>query len=373
MRVNWKITFLVLAPLLLSAILIKVKATGDRDYVPWQNVVLPKPSAMGEAAHAFAFAPDSQKIAVSTFQSGVQIWDIKQSKFEKDFVRFHNGFAGEATDVSWGDHDFVVSGETFYHIFDVASRKLKFEFPTHKQAALSHFKIGEHNQILISPDATLAVFAQVDGRVSIWNLQMDTLNCSFKTPYSQTCGLALSKDKQVLAVGIALFERKSADPYSIPAAGFEIHLHDARTGKLLKVIPYTDASISATRKEYGGTLRKMSMAFSPDGKTLVSGSDSGGRVWDVASGQVVHQLGGWNPMEDTTKIAFSPDGSLIAVASGQNINIWSAQKGEALQVFHDKLHWRSLTFSPDSKHLASGGQDGTGNGVFQIWDVSDLK
>ena len=75
-----------------------------------------------------------------------------------------------------------------------------------------------------------------------------------------------------------------------------IHLWDASTGKLLRILRGHEAWVSA-------------VFFTPDGKQLIScGGDNTARVWDVGTGKELRRWtihGGWN-------FALSPDGKLLA-------------------------------------------------------------
>ena len=119
----------------------------------------------------------------------------------------------------------------------------------------------------------------------------------------------------------------------------------------------------------GHTSWVISIAFSPDGRTLASGAgwqDNTLRLWDVATGEHKRTLTG----HDSTvgSVAFSPDGKMLASGSGdQTLRLWDVATGEHKWSFTDSRSWlQSVAFSPDGRTLATGSGDGT----VLLWELT---
>ena len=112
----------------------------------------------------------------------------------------------------------------------------------------------------------------------------------------------------------------------------------------------------------------LSVAFSPDGSRIVSGSsDNTIRLWDAETGDAIGK-----PLEGHSNfvysVAFSPDGSRIVSGSEDNtIRLWDAETGDAigrsLEGHSSSVY--SVAFSPDGTRIVSGSWDNT----IRLWDA----
>ena len=125
----------------------------------------------------------------------------------------------------------------------------------------------------------------------------------------------------------------------------------------------------------GHTDRVESMAFSPNGRMLVSGAfDNTTRLWDVALGKEIATL----PVDvslTTRAIKFSPCGNIIAGGLGSEICLWCTEQLTTLRTIpqpDNNQRTYALAFSPCSNYLASGTwwEKGMQKMAIRLWDVA---
>ncbi|MBD2205328.1 serine/threonine protein kinase [Calothrix sp. FACHB-1219] len=110
-----------------------------------------------------------------------------------------------------------------------------------------------------------------------------------------------------------------------------------------------------------------SVAISPDGNTLASGSwDKTIKLWNLATGEQIRTFSGHS--DTVNSVAFSPNGNTLASGSwDKTIKLWNLATGEQIRTL--KVHSNtviSVAFSPDGNTLASGSSDKT----IKLWNLA---
>lgn len=212
---------------------------------------------------------------------------------------------------------------------------------------------------------------------------------------SDVLSLAYSPDGSLLAGGSKL--TSAGKFYSGQHLGGEVWVWDARTGDvrwfdrtthsdIVYAVAFSpdgkqlvsggiDGLIRIWNPETGNLQRTLfgvarggvsSLAFSPDGSILASGADGGEeggivRIWDFKSGELKHALTGFK--RTTVRIAFSTDGrTLFAVGSKKDapepafeIRTWDTANGQSRGIFDERPGYaRAIAVSPNGKTLAIG-------------------
>ena len=136
-----------------------------------------------------------------------------------------------------------------------------------------------------------------------------------------------------------------------------IKVWDARTGIALMTLIGNQDTVD-------------NVAYSPNGERIASGGYDGTvRLWDANSGKEIFTMRGHQEQNHNRALAFSPDGKWLASSGGWDkmIKIWDVSNGtEVATIVGDRTAVYPVTFSPDSSYVAFGGLDK----VVRIWDVN---
>ncbi len=156
--------------------------------------------------------------------------------------------------------------------------------------------------------------------------------------------------------------------------GNQIHLFDGKTGafKATFLDPTLKTADGKEAKSAHVSLVE-SLAYSPDGKTLASGSFQEVTLWDAEKGTVKARVPGF--ADRVVALAYSADGKLLATGGGAptedgEVKVFTADGKPAFEVKsgHSDTVF-GVAFSPDGKLLATSGADK----FVKVWEVPSGK
>ncbi|HZW33235.1 MAG TPA: M56 family metallopeptidase [Isosphaeraceae bacterium] len=181
--------------------------------------------------------------------------------------------------------------------------------------------------LAISRDGRTLVTGSFDRSVKVWDLASGQARLTLRGHQNVVLAVAISPEGTLIA---------SADQevrtWDISAGRQRVHMR--RLG------------------EHGRFVH--GLAFSPDGRTLVSGGDDGKlKVWDIAAGRLVQSL---EPLREGWRaVAFSPDGATLAAAGQEHgLVLWDTRTWTIRHKVpgQDSIGAEALAFAPDGRHLA---------------------
>ena len=289
------------------------------------------------------YSPDGSLIAVAG-NGGVQIYSVSTGALIQDL----SGNLNENNMAFSPDGKTVAVASGPVQVWDVATGTLIETLV----AGNAEFGIGIQTWVTFSPDGTTLAACSLStdsfGLVTTWNVATGV-----QTRLSATSGnyfldgIAYSPDGSKLAI--------CGGGY-VPV----LQILDATTG-------FEVASFSSSATTV------LSLAYSPDGKSLAAGGtrvNTGNNptsgvleLWDVSSGQLIKSLP--TASSSVNSVAFSPDGTLLADGTTSaglvtgDAELWNVKSGSLAKTLDSpsKSVVTSVAFSPGGKSIVSSGQD----------------
>jgi WD40 repeat protein len=245
-------------------------------------------------------------------------------------------------------------GGTEFRVWDNASGRMLRRVPVTPAGICAAAMSPDGNVLAVSPEDALGREGTV---VSLWDVATGKQLRRIKTFGEPVVSLAFSPDGKRLA--------------SCGWCDSSVRLWDAATGEPLAEFVKPTGEPDSVGDRQGIYVRSFSLAFSPDGKHLVTSTERGiVRLWRVSDGKVVWSAKGQERTPNGV-VAFSPDGRMVAwETDDKEICLAEAATGKELrrvEGFHNGVS--HLAWSPDCRVLAAAPPGGT----VRIWDPATGK
>jgi RNA polymerase sigma factor (sigma-70 family) len=296
--------------------------------------------------YMLAFSPDGTRLALCgrSFELNAQgakteVWEIRNAQLLHAFDTHLMRQFGWTKD---GQLQGVFANNGAIVVRDLASGKeiaLEDAGPKSTPGRRNFFAFSSESRVLAFYDAR-----EKQPEIHIYDATTGKKRSVLQGPKGQILANALTSNGEALASLTG-----DADP-----AGDTVHIWDVAAARISHTIRSDQKSLS-------------NVAFSPDGKVLVTVAWQNVRCWDVATGRELSRTQGVNSF--AKQIAFTPDGKkLISVENHRpGLHVWDAATGmlQSEPVGHLSVP-ACLAFSPDGRRVVTGGTDGK----VIVWDVN---
>jgi WD40 repeat protein len=294
-----------------------------------------EPMRHADAVWCVAFSTDGRKVLTGSLDHTARLWDAATGKPIGEPMR-HDDMIRAAVFSPDGRTILTASDDHTARLWDTATQRPLVPAMRHTEGVWVAILSADGDRVLTTCE---------DGTAHIWDAASGKALCE---PMRHNDGWiragAFSPDGRMIATG-----RRDQTA----------RLWDATTGKPLSEPMRHDAEVD-------------NVAFSPDGRTVVTAGDSDARLWDTASGEPVGE-----PMHHEYPVnsaTFSPDGRLIATADNHDAaHLWDATTGkpltEPLWHYHRELSGvNHVRFSPNGRRLLTVYD----RGIVRLWPVPPL-
>lgn len=359
-----------------------LSASWDKTLILWQT-------ASGQPVRRFSghtgpvtavvFSPDGETALSGSSDNTLIMWDVESG----ELLRRYEGHTGEITSVAISPAANLAlssSADQSLILWDLASGKVVRALNGHT---------GEVHSAVFSPDGRMIASGSSDNKLILWDVASGQLLRRLEGHLGAVTAVAFSPDGESILSGsldqvLIRWDVASGSPIrryeghqdqvngvsfspdgktAISAGGSE----EAFNTTLERILILWDvASGKILRRLEGHTAPVTAVAFSPNGKTAISGSSDMSLIfWGLAGGAEIRRFEGHT--SGVNAVALSADGKTTLSASADtSLILWEISTGRRIHQISTDTTLQAAALSPDGMSALSGSPDGR----LRLWDMA---